>query len=89
MTLTYYVVQSNQLEIGILDGFSSTLHYLNGNCSWRITINVVGTVIDQEVSVGPQITLVGGDGGSDSFTLKCVTEEGEKLNANINVHGRE
>ena len=89
VTFTACMVQNNQLEISILSGFSSTLRYFNGTCSWRITINAAGTVIDQEVSVGPQRTLVGGDEGSDSFTLKCVTEEGEKLNAIISTHGKE
>ena len=37
--------------------------------------------------IGPQTTLVGGDGGSNAFTLKCVTEDGEKLNAIISTHG--
>ena len=41
------------------------------------------------MSVGPQITLDGGGGGSDGFILKCVTEEGEKLNAIIITHGEE
>ena len=78
---------TGQVEIGILSGFSSTLRYLNGNCSWRVTVNVAGTVAENEVT-GPQRTLVGGDGGSEGFTLKCVTEEGEKLNAIISTHGK-
>ena len=78
-----------QLEIGILSGSSSTLRYLNGNCSWRVTTILAGVEVENEVSVGPQRTLVGGDEGSDSFTLKCVTENGEKLNAIIITHGKE
>ena len=35
--------------------------------------------------IGPQTTLVGGAEGSDAFTLKCVTEEGQ-LNATIITH---
>ena len=88
VTFTACMVQSNQLEISILSGFSSTLHYLHGNCSWRITVNAAGNQVENEVSVGPQRTLVGGDGGSEGFTLKCVTEEGEKLNAIISTHGK-
>ena len=77
------------MEIGILDGFSSTLRYLNGDCSWRVTTRTAGIEIDQEVSVGPQRSLVGGDGGTDDdFTLKCVTEEGEQLNAIIITHSK-
>ena len=41
------------------------------------------------MSVGPQITLDGGGGGSEGFTLKCVTEDGEQLNAIISTHGKE
>ena len=70
-----------------MSGFSTTLRYLNGNCSWRVTVNAAGIEVENEVT-GPQITLVGGDEGSDAFTLKCVTEEGEKLNAIIITHGK-
>ena len=88
VTLTRIAQSGGQLEIGILSGFSSTLHYLHGNCSWRVTINAAGNEVENEVGVGPQRTLVGGDGGSEGFTLKCVTEEGEKLNAIIITHGK-
>ena len=71
-----------------MDGFSSTLRYLNANCSWRITTRTAGIEVDQEVSVGPQMALVGGDGGTDEFTLKCITEEGEQLNAVITTHSK-
>ena len=76
------------MEIGILNGFSSTLRYLNGNCAWRVTTIVAGNEVDQELSVGPLTTLVGGAGGTDEFTLKCVTEEGEQLNAIIVTHSK-
>ena len=76
------------MEVGILDGFSSTLRYLNDNCSWRITTRIAGVEVEVEVSVGPQRTLVGGDGGTEAFTLKCVTEEGEQLNAIIVTHSK-
>ena len=86
VTITCISQSGGQLEIGILDGFSSTLRYLNGNCSWRVTVNVAGTVAETEV-IGPQRTLDGGD--TERFTLKCVTEEGELLNAIIITHGKE
>ena len=89
VTLTCISQSGGQLEIGILDGFSSTLRHLNGNYSWRVTVNVAGNEIDQEVDVGPQTTLVGGDEGLEGFTLRCVTEEGEKMNAIIITHGKE
>ena len=82
------LIVTGQVEIGILSGFSSTLRYLNGTCSWRVTTILAGNPVDQPVSVGPQITLDGGGGGSDGFILKCVTEEGEKLNAIISTHGK-
>ncbi|CAI8024278.1 hypothetical protein GBAR_LOCUS14113 [Geodia barretti] len=74
------------MEVDILDGFSSTLRYLNGNCSWRVTTIAAGIEVEVEVSVGPQRTLVGGEGDTERFTLKCVTEEGEQLNAIIVTH---
>ena len=76
------------MEIGILDGFSSTLRYLNGNCSWRVTTIAAGFEVDVEVSVGPQTTLVGGKGDTERFPLKCVTEEGEQLNTLIVTHSK-
>ena len=76
------------MEIGILNGFTSTLRYLNGNCSWRVTTIVAGNEVDQELSVGPLTTLVGGDGGTAEFTLKCVTAEGEQLNGIIVTHSK-
>ena len=76
------------MDIGILDGFSSTLRYLNGNCSWKITTIAAGIEVDKEVSVGPLTTLVGGEGDTETFTFKCVTEEGEQLNAIIVTHSK-
>ena len=83
------LIVTGQVEIGILSGFSSTLRYLNGNCSWRVTTILAGNEFDQPLSVGPQITLVGEDEGADDFNLKCVTEEGEKLNVIIITHCKE
>jgi hypothetical protein len=80
-------MSEGQMEIGILNGFTSTLRYLNGNCSWRVTTIVAGNEVEVDLSVGPLTTLVGGDGGTDDdFTLKCITEEGEQLNAIIITH---
>ncbi|CAI8024274.1 hypothetical protein GBAR_LOCUS14113, partial [Geodia barretti] len=80
------MAEQGQMEIGILDGFSSTLRYLNGNCSWRVTTIAAGFEVEVEVSVGPLTTLVGGEGDTERFTFKCVTEEGEQLNALIVTH---
>ena len=79
---------TGQVEIGILSGFSSTLRYINGNCSWSIITRIAGNEFDQPLSVGPQTTLVGEDEGADDFNLKCVTEEGGQLNVIIITYGR-
>ena len=71
-----------------MNGFTSTLRYLNGNCSWRVTTKTAGFDSEVVASVGPLITLVGGAGGTDEFTLKCVTEEGEQLNGIIVTHSK-
>ena len=76
------------MEIGILDEFSSTLRYLNGNCSWRVTTIAAGNEVEVQLSVGPLTTLVGGEGDTERFTFKCVTEEGEQLNAIIVTHSK-
>ena len=83
------LAQNEQLEIGIVSGFSSTLRYLNGSCSWRVATILAGNPVDQPLSVGPQITLFGEDDNSDGFTLRCVTEEGKKLSAIIITYGKE
>ena len=70
-----YSLLTGRLEIGILSGYSSTLHYINGNCSWRITTRTAGFDNEHEINAGPHITLVGGDGNIQMFALKCVTEE--------------
>ena len=80
-------VQNEQLKIGIVSGFSSTLRYLNGSCSWSVTTSLAGNPVNQSLSVGPQITLFGEDEDSEGFTLRCVAEESELLNAIIITHG--
>ena len=72
------------VNIGILRGFSSVLHYHNGNCSWRLTTNLGGLIVDRQ-SMGPQWTVVGE--GVSGFTLKCVAEGIEQLNALITLFG--
>ena len=77
------------MEIGILNGFTSTLRYFNGNCSWRVTTIVARNEVQVELSVGPLTTLVGGGGDTDDdFTLKCITDEGEQLNTLIITHSK-
>ncbi|CAI8020974.1 hypothetical protein GBAR_LOCUS12489 [Geodia barretti] len=46
-----------QMEIGILDGFSSTLRYLNGNCSWRVTTIVAGNEVEVTECRTPDYTV--------------------------------
>ena len=73
------------VNIGILRGFSSVLHYHNGNCSWRLTTNTGGLIEDRPVGMGPQWTL-SGSGDTSRFTLKCVANETPQLNALITLY---
>ena len=74
------MVITGRVEVGILNGSSSILRYLNGNCTWRINTTNVRT--------SPQIPLVG-EGKISGYSLKCVDGGMEKLNAVIITHCKE
>ena len=73
----------------MLTGFSTTLRYLNGNCSWRITGNLGGIDFQNlEVSMGPQRILFG-NGNAERYTLKCQIDDlTTLLDAVITTHGK-
>ena len=74
-------------KIGILaDNSVTTLRYLNGNCSWILTVSVGRFTIDDEVSVGPQIPLRPSD--NPTVEYKCVVNGTVQLRAIITVHGK-
>ena len=79
-----------QVQVGLLRSsdvkFALTLHYLNGNCSWRVTTHIAGFVREEELSIGPQIKIRG-EGQLVLFNLKCVVDESVKLHAVITLYG--
>ena len=81
-------IAEGSVEMGILRDFSSTLEYLDGNCSWRLTSNIGGLfeVVDREVAVAPQ-TILEGTGSTLDFTLKCVSNGIVELTALIILYG--
>ena len=76
-------VQIGILKTGVVVDSSSTVHYLNGNCTWTFTTTfgnnpVVGT------SEGPELLL---DGGDNAFTFQCEVNGSVKLSAFATAYG--
>ena len=77
-------VAGKDVEINILKGVSYTLRYLNGSCSWNVSIK--GLMEDFVGGMGPQRIIEGAD-GTNGIVLKCVVDGVVKLQANITVNG--
>lgn len=77
---------TGQVEVGLLTGFDSTLKYLNGTCSWRVTIK--GAFMDLEVGVSSERTILGAD-STDGLVWKCFVENRIELHAVSTVYGSE
>ena len=75
------------VEIGILRDYSFTLHYLNGDCSWTVSVEIGGNTVDFQVAMGAQVMIEGTE-SINRFTLKCVLSGGSvELLANVTVYG--
>ena len=66
------------VETNILRGVSYTLRFLNGNCSWKLTIE--GTLENVPVSEGPERIIEGTDATS-GLLWKCFVGDDLKLQA--------
>ena len=77
-------VAGKDVEINILKGVSYTLRYLNGSCSWNVSIK--GFKEDLVGGMGPQRNIEGTD-ATNGLVLKCVVDGVVKLQANITVNG--
>ena len=73
------------VEVGVLRDYSFILHYLNGDCSWTVSGDLGGNMVDIPVAMGPQVMIVGTEESNDRFTLKCVLSGGSV--ANVTVYG--
>ena len=72
------------VEIGILRNSSSTLHYNNGSCTWKVS---VGTVF-QNVAEGPQSTITRETTRLlNGFSWRCIANGSLLLDATVTVHG--
>ena len=76
-------VQIGILKTGVVLDSSSTVRYLNGNCTWTVTttfgnIPVVGT------SEGPELPL---DGDDNVITFQCEVNGSVKLSAFTTAYG--
>ena len=65
--------------------FSSTLHYLNGNCTWALTIDL-GELNAVVVSMSPQLLLLNSD-TSHRYEIKCEVNNSVILHAMVTVLG--
>ena len=63
-----------------------TLHYLNGNCSWKVFFSLRERIFETDVGSGPQIQVEGRDVTS-FYQVKCVVGENVLLNATITAYG--
>ena len=63
-----------------------TLHYLNGNCSWKVIFNQRERIFETDEGSGPQIQVKGKDVTS-FYQVKCVVDENVLLNATITAYG--
>ena len=71
------------VEINVLRGVSYTLRYLNGSCSWNVSIK--GVMEDFVGGMGPQ--RIEGTDTTNGLVFKCVVDDVVKLQANITVNG--
>ena len=82
-------LSTGQVQIGILGtgvgiNPSSTVHYLNGNCTWTLTLTL-GTIQVVTPSEGPELFLP--TGNIDVFTFQCEVKGSVELSASGTVYG--
>ena len=78
------MVQFATLRDTILNS-SSTLHYLNGNCTWTITIDL-GEFNAVGVFMGPQLPLLNSE-LTNGYEIKCEVNNSVTLHAMVTVLG--
>ena len=66
---------------------SSTLRYLNGNCTWTVSIKLEGSS-DTFVNTreDPELVLLGNRGVAE-YAFQCEVNDSVKLNAALTVYG--
>ena len=85
--LSIYPADQKTVQIGTLKNSSlnSTLHYLNGNCMWTITIRLEDLELD-DVREGPQI-LLRSAAIINEYDIKCEVNNSVRLHAEISILG--
>ena len=63
---------------------SSTLRYLNGNCTWTISVNL-GTSMPDSTFVGSELLLPNPD-TTGKYEIICEVNSTVILHAEVNVH---
>ena len=64
---------------------SSTLYYLKGNCTWKLTVNL-GMFTAEDVSVGPWVLLESPD-TITRYEITCKVNNSVRLHAEVTVLG--
>ena len=78
-------VAGKDVEINILKGVSYTLRYLNGSCSWNVSIK--GVMEDFVGGMGPQRIIEETD-AKNGLVWKCFVGDDLKLQALFSVYGK-
>ena len=63
-----------------------TIHYLNGNCSWKFISRLGGHIVEVDAGEGSQVQVSGRDVAS-FYQVKCVVGEKVLLHATITAYG--
>ena len=63
-----------------------TIHYLNGNCSWKIFFSQGERIFETDQGSGSQIQVEGED-VTRFYQVKCVVDGKVLLNATITAYG--
>ena len=82
-------LSTGQVQIGILGtevvvNSSSTVHYLNGNCTWTLTFSI-GTDEIVRTRQSPEYLLP--TSNIDVFTIQCEVNGSVELSASGTVYG--
>ena len=63
-----------------------TIHYLNGNCSWKVIFRLRGQIVEVNAGEGSQVQVNGREVTS-FYQVKCVVGEKVLLHATITAYG--
>lgn len=75
------------IDISVVMNSSSTLRYLNGDCTWTVTIKLEsGSDTFVNTKKDPELVLIGNRGVAE-YAFQCEVNDSVKLNAALTVCG--